>query len=69
MGDLTSILPFHGLAGAGTYEAGVVAGLAPYGLSPETALSLAINLHLFILASSAFLALASWLIPMGRIRA
>ena len=29
-GDLTSVLPVHGVAGAGTYEAGVVAGLLPY---------------------------------------
>ena len=29
VGDLTSVLPIHGIAGAGTYEAGVVAGLTP----------------------------------------
>jgi uncharacterized membrane protein YbhN (UPF0104 family) len=62
-GDLTSVLPFHGIAGAGTYEAGVVAGLAPFGLAPEFALPLAVNLHLFILASSAVLGLIAWLIP------
>ena len=65
-GDLTSVLPFHGIAGAGTYEAGVVAGLAPYGLAPESALPLAVNLHLFILASSALLGLIAWLIPARR---
>ena len=63
VGDLTSILPFHGIAGACTYEAGVVAGLAPYGLTPESALPLAVNLHLFILASSALFGLIAWLIP------
>jgi uncharacterized membrane protein YbhN (UPF0104 family) len=63
VGDLTSVLPFHGIAGAGTYEAGVVAGLAPYGLAPESALPLAVNLHLFILVSSGFLGLIAWLIP------
>ena len=63
VGDLTSVLPFHGIAGAGTYEAGVIAGLAPYGLAPESALPLAVNLHLFILASSALLGLIAWLIP------
>jgi uncharacterized membrane protein YbhN (UPF0104 family) len=66
LGDLTSVLPFHGIAGAGTYEAGVVAALASYGLSPETALPLAVNLHLFILASSALLGLIAWLIPARR---
>ena len=63
VGDLTSVLPFHGIAGAGTYEAGVVAGLAPYGLAPESALPLAVNLHLFILVSSGVLGLIAWLIP------
>ena len=63
VGDLTSVLPFHGIAGAGTYEAGVIAGLALYGLAPESALPLAVNLHLFILASSALLGLIAWLIP------
>ena len=63
VGDLTGVLPFHGIAGAGTYEAGVVAGLAPYGLAPESALPLAVNLHLFILASSALFGLIAWLIP------
>ena len=63
VGDLTSVLPFHGIAGAGTYEAGVVAGLTPYGLAPESALPLAVNLHLFILFSSALLGLIAWLIP------
>jgi len=63
IGDLTSVLPIHGIAGAGTYEAGVVAGLATYGLAPEFALPLAVNLHLFILASSALFGLIAWLIP------
>jgi uncharacterized membrane protein YbhN (UPF0104 family) len=63
VGDLTSVLPFHGIAGFGTYEAGVVAGLAPHGFTPESALPLAVNLHLFILASSVLLGLIGWLIP------
>lgn len=51
-GDLTSVLPIHGVAGAGTYEAGVVAGMLPYGIAPQTALAAAVNLHLFILATT-----------------
>ncbi|MDO6805536.1 hypothetical protein Q4595_23990, partial [Wenyingzhuangia sp. 1_MG-2023] len=31
-GELSSILPIHGVAGAGTYEAGIVAGLLPWQL-------------------------------------
>ena len=48
-GELTSVLPIHGVAGAGTYEAGVMAGLTPAGTPPATALAAAVNLHLFLL--------------------
>lgn len=51
-GDLTSVLPIHGVAGVGTYEAGVVAGLLPYGVSPQPALAAAVNLHLFLLGTT-----------------
>ena len=51
-GDVTSILPVHGIAGAGTYEAGVAAALFPLGLKLEESLPAAVNLHLFILSSS-----------------
>lgn len=61
-GDLTSILPVHGIAGAGTYEAGVVAALAPFGVAPTAALTAAVNLHLFMLGLSLVGgALALWL--------
>ncbi len=48
-GELTSVLPVHGIAGAGTYEAGIVAALMPFAIRPEVALSAAVNLHLFLL--------------------
>lgn len=48
-GDLSSVLPFHGVAGVGTYEAGVVAGLALHGITPSAALVAALNVHLFLL--------------------
>ena len=51
-GDLTSVLPIHGLAGAGTFEAGVVTGLMPYRVSASAALQAAINLHIFVLATT-----------------
>ncbi|HAO34283.1 MAG TPA: hypothetical protein DCQ84_15245, partial [Candidatus Competibacteraceae bacterium] len=43
-GDLTSVLPVHGIAGAGTYEAGVVAALIPFGIEAKVALAAAVNL-------------------------
>lgn len=48
-GELTSVLPVHGIAGAGTYEAGIVAALMPSGITAEAALGAAVNLHLFLL--------------------
>lgn len=51
-GELSSVLPIHGVAGAGTYEAGIVAGLLPLGVSAELALAAAVNLHLFVLGST-----------------
>ncbi len=62
-GELSSVLPFHGLAGAGTYEAGVVAGLAPMGISLESALKAAVNLHLFVLGVSILAGAVAGLIP------
>lgn len=62
-GDLTSVLPVHGIAGVGTYEAGVVAGLLPYGISAKEALPAAINLHLFLLATTLMGGLLSTLLP------
>lgn len=49
-GELTSVLPVHGIAGAGSYEAGIVAAMLPYAIPAETALGAAVNLHLFLLA-------------------
>ncbi|WP_420591274.1 lysylphosphatidylglycerol synthase transmembrane domain-containing protein [Bacterioplanoides sp.] len=51
-GELSSVLPINGLAGAGTYEAGIVAGLIPWGLDKSQALAAAVNLHLFVLGST-----------------
>ncbi len=63
-GDATSVLPIHGPAGAGTYEAGVLVGLAPYGVEVTTALQGAINLHIFLLACSLIGGALAWLIPV-----
>jgi len=60
-GDLTSVLPVHSVAGAGTFEAGVVAALLPFGVSTEQALAAAVNLHLFLLGSAVIAAGVSML--------
>jgi len=62
-GDLTSVLPIHGIAGAGTFEAGVVAGLVPFGISAASALTAAINLHLFLLSCTVISGILSRALP------
>lgn len=54
-GELSSVLPINGLAGAGTYEAGILAGLLPWGVDHSAALAAAVNVHLFVLGSTFFL--------------
>ena len=63
MGDLTSILPIHGFAGIGTYEAGIVAGLLPFKVSASDAIQAAVNLHLFVLGCTLISGIISVLIP------
>jgi uncharacterized membrane protein YbhN (UPF0104 family) len=49
-GELASSIPIHTPAAFGTFESGVVAVLLPAGINIESALTVAINLHLFILS-------------------
>lgn len=51
-GEVTSVLPVHGVGGVGTYEAGIIAGLLPFGVSASSALQGGVNLHLFLLGVS-----------------
>lgn len=62
-GELTSVLPIHGIAGVGTYEAGVIAAMGTFGTPLNDALTGAVNLHLFLLGVSLAGGLASLLIP------
>jgi uncharacterized membrane protein YbhN (UPF0104 family) len=61
--ELSSVLPFHGVAGAGSYEAAMVATLYPFGIQPAVALGAAVNLHLFLLGVTLLSSLAALLIP------
>jgi hypothetical protein len=62
-GELSAILPIQGFARVGTYEAGVVAAMRPFGIGPAEALTGAVNLHLLFLGVSIISALLSLLIP------
>ncbi|MEO6696703.1 MAG: lysylphosphatidylglycerol synthase transmembrane domain-containing protein [Gammaproteobacteria bacterium] len=67
-GDVTSVLPIHSFAGAGTYEAGVVAALLPFGAPTEATFKAAINLHLFLLASTLLGGALSLLLPSPAVK-
>lgn len=64
-GELSSVLPIHGVAGAGTYEAGVLASLVPLGSDMELALRGAINLHLFVLGTAILSGALALMLPVG----
>jgi hypothetical protein len=65
-GELTSVLPVYSIAGAGTYEAGVVAALVVADIDHQEALKTAVNLHLFLLSCTLLSGLLSYLLPGDR---
>lgn len=65
-GDLSTVLPVHAPGGFGTYEAGVLALLAP-GAKPSGALlAAAVNLHLLLLTTALLAGAAAWLASTAR---
>jgi uncharacterized membrane protein YbhN (UPF0104 family) len=62
--ELSSVLPFHGVAGSGSYELAMVAALIPLGVSAEAALTGAVNLHLFLLGVTLLLGGLAFLLPV-----
>jgi uncharacterized membrane protein YbhN (UPF0104 family) len=61
-GELSSVL-FHAPGGVGTYEAGIVAVLVPFGIAAKPALNAAVNAHLFVLSAALASAALALLIP------
>jgi uncharacterized membrane protein YbhN (UPF0104 family) len=61
-GELSSVL-FHAPGGVGTYEAGIVAVLVPFGIAAKSALNAAVNAHLFVLSAALASAALALLIP------
>ena len=51
-GEFSSVLPIHGIAGMGTYEAGVMIGFGENYSQIEELLIAAVNLHLILFGSS-----------------
>ncbi|WP_133510800.1 lysylphosphatidylglycerol synthase transmembrane domain-containing protein [Candidatus Thiosymbion oneisti] len=66
--ELSSVLPFHGIAGSGSYELAVMTALLPLGIDAATALTGAINLHLFLLGVTLLLGALAFLLPVRRDR-
>ena len=62
-GDLSTVLPLHAPGGFGTYEAGVMALLAPASSAPELGplLAAAVNLHLLVLTTALIAGALAWL--------
>jgi hypothetical protein len=67
--ELSSILPFHGIAGAGSYELAGMVALVPVGVSVESALAGAVNLHLYLLGATLALGAIALFLPKPRSRA
>jgi len=51
-GEVSSVLPVHGPAGVGSYQAGVAAGMMPFGVGLSDAVRGGVNLHLVMLGTS-----------------
>jgi len=64
--ELSSILPIHGLAGAGSYEAGGIIGSTFMGLSPILALEMTIQLHIYVLSLTAVFGILGVLLLLKR---
>ena len=62
-GELSSVLPVHGFAGAGTYEAAIVVAMIPSGMDPQQALLAAVNLHIFLLSCALLSGLLGHFLP------
>ena len=64
--ELSSVLPFHGIASSGSYELAVMTALLPLGIDAAAALTGAINLHLFLLGVTLLLGALAFLLPARR---
>ncbi|WP_457640849.1 lysylphosphatidylglycerol synthase transmembrane domain-containing protein [Persephonella sp.] len=60
-GDLTTILPIHGIAGIGTYEGGYAGILVLIGIDKDTALLSSVFVHIFILLGAGVIAAFSYI--------
>lgn len=62
-GEVSGVLPVHGIAGAGTYEAAFVAGAIAGGDAFDKLLLTSVSVHVFVISTTCLLALFS--LPLG----
>ncbi|MEO0423845.1 MAG: lysylphosphatidylglycerol synthase domain-containing protein [Pseudomonadota bacterium] len=62
-GELSSVLPVHGVAGSGTYEAAMVGALVAVGADHDVALLAAVNVHLLLLGAALALGTVALALP------
>ncbi|MFL0810440.1 MAG: flippase-like domain-containing protein [Agarilytica sp.] len=55
--ELSSLLPIHGFAGTGSFEAAFSAGFALFGELSTAVVAVAVNLHIFVLSSTSLVTL------------
>lgn len=55
--ELSSLLPIHGFAGTGSFEAAFSAGFALFGTLSTEVVAVAVNLHIFVLSSTSLVTL------------
>ncbi|KOR30380.1 hypothetical protein TI04_06075 [Achromatium sp. WMS2] len=65
--ELSTVLPIHGIAGAGSYELAMSVILVPLGIDLTTILQAAVNLHLYLLGTSLLFAAIGWLLPYPKV--
>jgi len=63
-GDLTTVLPIHGIAGIGTYEGGFAGMLILFGVDTKLAVLSSVFVHIFLLLSSVILAVLVFLLSL-----
>jgi uncharacterized membrane protein YbhN (UPF0104 family) len=66
--DISGVLPIHGLAGSGTYEAAMLAALYPMGFETVEAIKAAINVHIYLLGASLLSVPIALLLPSNKSR-
>jgi hypothetical protein len=63
LADISGVLPIHGLAGSGTYEAAMLTALYPMGFETVDAIKAAINVHIYLLGASLLSVPIAFLLP------